>query len=490
MADETKRTMKREYLDYRHPAFEAQASRYRLWDDLSNGGEAVEGNAAYLTRHPFEPESQFTIRRERAAYTNYAAPIVTVFSSALLRKAPSRTLPPSLEALVPDVDRLGTSADVFFGDRVRRAAANGVSFVLVDMPPAPEGGSTVAADKAARRRPYFVPLNWDEVINWGLDSDGQLAWCVVKEATFRDAEPWTPRKCITRYRLWTRTTWEVWEVPEDKDSAGSLVGEGKHDLGMVPIVPFVFERKHPMVGNSSIRGVASLLLRVYRRENERDKMLFDCAVPLFFAKGFDTKDLDSFVRSSSNGITSTMPDADIKYVEPDGKAFGSLREAIQDDMRAIREVALRQIRPDSKAVESGDSKRIDNQQLNSALSRFSLTCGASETLCWQLADKWLRNSGEGVEVVYTNDFDIDQLSGDLVRSLLEVRKSRDISRETLWKSLERIEVLPDDFDPEEEAARLEEEARQGGMEGADLFGGAFKDAVRPPANTGKGGAAQ
>lgn len=478
--------MKKAELDLRHPAHTAQAQRYKLWGDLYAGGEAVEQNPAYLTRHPFEPESQFKIRQERAAYTNYAEAIVTVFSSALMRKPPQRTLPAALADLLPNVDRIGTAADVFFGDRVRVAAAEGISFVLVDMPPAPEGGTTVAQDKQAGRRPYFVPLRADEVINWGLGDDGELAWVVVREETYSEAKPWTTRARLLRYRLWTSTMFEVWEVGEDGKSEATMVSSGNHELGMVPVVPFMYERKAPMVGNSALRGVASLCLRVYRRENERDKMLFDCAVPLFFAKGFDTKDLDAFVRSSSNGITSTMPDADIKYVEPDGKSFASLREAISDDMKAIREVALRQVRPDSKAIESGYSKRIDNQQLNSALVRFALSSCAAEQRCWMLAEKWLRGAGDAVEVTYNTDFDVDALSGDLVRSLLEVRKNRDISRETLWKSLARLEVLPEDFDPEIEAALLEDEERQtqATMQGADLFGNALGNAVTPPANTG------
>lgn len=56
-------------------------------------------------------------------------------------------------------------------------------------------------------------------------------------------------------------------------------GERRHGLGAVPLMPFLFEPTSPMTGLPATDNVLSLLLRIYRRGWELDKMLFDLASP-------------------------------------------------------------------------------------------------------------------------------------------------------------------------------------------------------------------
>jgi hypothetical protein len=340
------------------------------------------------------------------------------------------------------------------------------------MPQAPEGRKTsVEEDKALGRRPYFVDIDARDVIDWGV-KDGALQWAVIHSIVETENTPFGNRKEVDRYTLWTRDSWEVYDAGED-GSGSVLVESGVNPLGEVPLVGFFFERDRFFIGNSAIDDVASLCLRVYMRDSERDMSLFNSALAILFAKGFSEEDLTFFLASSSNGIRSSSTDADLKYVEPEGRSFSAVREAILDDERTIREVALRQVRPDSKQIESADAKRIDNGQLNSQLARFSNEMSRGEAKCWELAARWMGIRNAEIEVAYNDDFDEDVISGDLLRAFTELRRSGDLSRETLFGLLKEWEVLPPDFDPEEESAKLENEARQGQTAvgiGTDLTG--------------------
>ena len=46
----------------------------------------------------------------------------------------------------------------------------------------------------------------------------------------------------------------------------------------MPLVPFLFEPTSPMTGLPATDDVLSLILRIYRRDSELDKMLFDLSL--------------------------------------------------------------------------------------------------------------------------------------------------------------------------------------------------------------------
>lgn len=447
-------------LEKEHPSYVKAAPRYKRWRDLYVGGESVE-KGEYLVQHPYETEKQFKIRKDRAAYRNYAAPIVDVFTASLWRAEPVREFEGSaLEPIMADVDRGGNATDDFFFGVASQAAAVGQCFVMVDMPPVPDGvRTTVEQDRALGRRPYFVRINAEDVIDWGFDEQGALAWAVVREKVVEADEAFGERKEVKQYRLLAKDKWEVWRQNEKGDAV--KFAEGSNGLGVVPLVRIAFsECGTPMVGTSCLDDVTSLCLRVYRRDSELDKSLFDGAVALFVATGAQPEELEAFVKSSSNGLCISNPEARVSYVEPEGRSFDALRQAIADDERAIREIALRQVRPDSRVGESAEAKKLDNTQLNSQLARFSQAVEAGEKECWRLAAKWLGVADADPKVEYSRDFDEEEISGDLLRAFSELRRNGDISRDTLFDLLKRWEVLPPEFDPKEEEAKLEDEARK------------------------------
>ena len=485
-------------LESKHPDFEKQEEKYELWRDLYEGGDNIEKQAqsalvsidttdtkrvnTYLPQHAYESDAQYEIRKDRATYRNFAKPVTGVFLSAVWRKAPKRDpFPESLKVFLDDVDMQGKGADEFFKEQDKQAAARGVRFILVDSTKKPEGAEvkTEADTKALGLRPYFVYVDALSLIDWGFkrnETTGayELDYIVILETKDEAQGAFRQHNRVKRYRLWNRTGWELWEnvestVDKKQITKPGLIEKGLHSLGVVPIVPIYFGVKTEMVGQSCFAEVDSLMKRIFCRDSELDKSLFDAAVPLLVTIGLTSDDIDSFVRASSNGLNIPEPEGDAKYVEPTGVAFGATRQAILDDERSIREIVLRIMRPDSKMAESAEAKRLDRQQLDNQLSNFATNCQNAEKQCWELALKWLGASGD-IEIQYNQDFDIEAMSADIVKIFQELRVSKDLSRETLWKILERAEVLPPGFDPEEEAEKIEEDALRESRNNTNLAG--------------------
>ena len=106
-------------------------------------------------------------------------------------------------------------------------------------------------------------------------------------------------------------------------------------------MPFFFRKEAPMVGVSPLREVAGLLKRIYRRDSELDKALFDSAVEIAVFNGFTKEDLDTFIISGTNGLRSDQADASMEYVAPTGRAFSALSAAINEDELRVKEISLR-----------------------------------------------------------------------------------------------------------------------------------------------------
>jgi hypothetical protein len=472
-------------LDLTHPDYEIQAPLYQLWDDLFQGGKQMESKdkaKQYLPRHPYEITKQYEIRLSRATYRNLAAPIVEVFSSALSDPPPDREqLPERIADYVSDVDRAGSSANQFMGDVHIKAAARGLHFVLVD---SPRGDAQTRAEAQAQGiRPYFVQVPAWSVLDWSIGEDRMLDWVKIREGVEVSADPFAGHEHQEQYKIWYRDTWEVWVEDEDENGKRTIriIDEGVNPLGVIPLVPFHFQRKSQMVGTSALDDVASLLKRVYMRDSELDKALLDGAVEVPQFIGFTEEELSEFVVSTNNGLRAENAEARMEYAAPTGRVYDALRQAINEDESRIREIALRMVRPESRQVESADSKREDRKQLDSQLARFAANMEHSERLCWKYMAMWLGEREPEIEVTYNKDFSAEEVGQDLMRAFIDLRRIPDLSRETFWKMLNRWGYLPEDFDPVEEQQRLEAENRTAGRLGGNLL------TTRQSVQTGPGG---
>lgn len=456
----------------KHVLYATTREKRNLALDLYNGGACVEKRTALLIRHPFETDAQYNIRKERATYRNFAAPIVDVFGSFVCEGREARTLPKALEPMQTDIDRLHSNASTFFDEAVRMAAAGGVRFVLVDMES--PAGDTISEDKRAGRRlvPYFVDIDANDVWDWGIDAHG-LAWVVIHSTEAVGSAAFEQPQVVDVLTVWTRQTWQKFKGPartltvSDQALANifstGMMADGEpepHPCEAVPLVPFQFEPTSPMTGNPATDDVLSLVLGVYRRYSELDKMLFDCAVPLMIVNGIDEKQGGEFVRASSNMLVSSEKDGiTATYAEPSGTSFAAQTTFLMSDIQQIRGIALRMVRPDSAVGESAEAKKLDNRQLDTQLAKFARRCASAEKRCWQLAAKWLELKVSDDEIItpYNEDYDDNTINKLDKTFVLELARLNMISKATALVQLKKLGTLPEDFEPDEEQTKIAQE---------------------------------
>jgi hypothetical protein len=98
-----------------------------------------------------------------------------------------------------------------------------------------------------------------------------------------------------------------------------------------------------------------------------------------------------------------------------------------------------------------------------------------------LAAAWMNTEGAEIEVTYDKDFNTEEISQDLMSAFIDIRRNRDLSRQTLWAMLREWGYLPEDFDEQEEEQRIEAENRTAGRLGGNLL------TTRQSGQTGPGG---
>jgi hypothetical protein len=359
--------------------------------------------------------------------------------------------------------------------------------VLVDKPPTPKDvdgnpmqSMNIREQKQHRFFPFFVSIRAEDLISWQINPDDHQFDFVVFQATGTEFEdgPFSTEVSVKILTVWTRQKWQ--RLKSSNGGEFAETGSGKNVLGMVPLVPFFYE-KHPAlknIGISAIDDVSTLLVSLYNLDSERREYCSDCALPVSILSGVTEEEASDAYKASDALWCFKDSNAGLEIKEPSGASYNSLSTEAQNVLNSIREISLRQTKPLGAQVESAESKRLDSVQLSSQLAEFARSAAASERRCWEIAGRLAgvdESKLEAIEIKYNEKFDPDVLREQLTEDYKSLRENGDLSRETLWRQLGMT-----DEQIEEEKARLaaekEEDAR--GMTGlAGAGGGSLVDAI-------------
>lgn len=237
-----------------HPEYDASIGDYTKHWALYQGGKSVE-QGGELVQHPHESPKQFEVRKRRATYKNYCAPVVDLFATSVTDgvkrsglEKDGKPVNDTVARIMKDCDRSGKEPDAFFKEAATFGAARGAHFVVVDMP-AGDGTAKTAKDaKSQGLFPYLVHVPAVDLISWGFGGDGKLNYVVIKTEAKGSEGPFKPFTSKTVITLWTREGWSRYS--KGNKGAYTLDDNGKHHLGEVPVVPFLYEPVTAMTGKT------------------------------------------------------------------------------------------------------------------------------------------------------------------------------------------------------------------------------------------------
>ena len=397
----------------------------------------------YLPQEERESDLSYDSRLSRSVLSPYFIRIERMLAGMLIRKPVQINDTPDVirEALF-DIDLGGNDISIFTYELCRKLLRYGHCGCLVDAP----------SLETEEGRPYWSIYTPRDIIGWrtekkeGRDELVQLRLAeqvLVNDGLYGVKE-------VQQIRVLTPGGFEIHRKSKEK-SDWVIEEEGTTSLDYIPFSIAYANKVGYMESRPPMLDIAELNLKHYQIMSDYDNILHISAVPMLSIFGMPPSDSEI---SAGPGEAFAMPaEARIEYIEPGGSSFTAQQDRLKEIASQINELGLAAILGQKIAAETASSKAIDRSQSDATLLYIAQQVQ-------DLIDNSLRFHADylGVESgsCYVNrDFLATRLDPQEIGSLLQLYTAGTISKETLLKMLSQGEVLPDEFDIEEELEATE-----------------------------------
>lgn len=419
---------------------------------LVEGTEAMRAKGkAYLPIFPAEEELAWQARRDQTVLFPAYREAIDLAVGLIFRKTVAGDVPEMAKPWLEDVDRQGT-AITQFAEAVLRDAFNGVSYIVADYPKVAPG-LTLAQEHAMGARPYLVHVKCGQVLGWRTQVvNGQhiLTQFRYKEAV-TEADGAFGEKTTERIRVLEPGMVTVWVKHPTKDEwAIDLDASGAVTLQEVPVVAVYTGKTGFMAGEPPMLDLAWKNVEHWQSASDQRAILHVARVPIL--KVIGVSDPGTF-KISPDSLLTLPPGADAAWIEHGGKAIEAGAkdlETIEAQMRVMAGKIL-----DQSVQKTAYQAGVESTQAMSRVQAWALGIHAALNAAWALCGKWIKQD-LGTLTVNT-DVDLSKPDAQMLAEIRNAVAAGLLTKETYLKVLQASETMPEDFDPQDEIARLGEE---------------------------------
>lgn len=451
-------------IDSTSAAYNDMSGNWPLIKALMGGTLQMRANGkTYLPQWPNESTDSYRARLATATLYPAFKRTAKVLASKPFSKALtlSDNVPARIVPWLDDADLQGRNLQAFLFEVMKDCVSYGISGVLVDYPKA-QGISTVADEKMAGVRPYFVHYPPGTVIGWrserinGVETLTQLR---LKETILEPSGEFG-EEIIEQIRVLTPGAWQIWRKVKFKD--WTLYDEGTTTLNQIPFVPFYGDRTGFMTGESPLVELAYQNVEHYQSSSDQQTILHVARVPILTIIGAND---ETEITIGAASAAKLPIGSDLKFVEHSGAAISAGRQALLDLEERMRQTGaeLLVMKPgQATATEIYSDDEANKCDLQRITENFE---DAVDQLLQYMAD-WV-GEPEGGNVSLFKDFGAATLSDASAQLLLTANQSGKISDQTLVNEYKRRGILAADTDFETEQERIAEQGPALGTIGAE-----------------------
>lgn len=402
-----------------HPQYTKMAREYQFLEESYKGGRNYVNAGGNLFQHGFEDAESFGNRKVRAYFYNYCAPIVNAYNSFIYRQEIQRGFS-GLEGnalfteFKENCDKRGTSYEDFFPALSKWASVSGLRFLLVDKPA--ETAETMKDEIDKKLYPYFVHLDPQNVLDWGLDAFGNLKWIKIQEGTADgDSFDSGAGEKITRIRVWYADRWELYEVSEkDGKKTTTKTGGGTHPVGEVPVIPVVHVSEEPMCGFSLLNDIAYVNRALFNWCSLLDEILYRQTFSQLVMPEDPAKPITDVALGTEKGLTYPMnAPHPPEFISPDASQATVIMDQIQRGVEEIYRLATLRGAIGVEEQSSGVARSYDFMITNNTLSDKARNMESVEMRALRMWAKWQGIDDPQVSVQYPKEFEISTLSEEI-----------------------------------------------------------------------------
>ena len=467
------------------------------WDTVAAflaGAKAMRAaEKTYLPQFPGESDADYKYRNQTAKFTNIFRDIAENLASKPFTKEVGLTKPEDFqqfEGIVEDVDGAGNHLNVFAADTFFRGITQSVDWIFVDHP-AMRDGATLADERRMGARPYWVHIPATDMLavySAMVGSKEVIHYARIREA-FVELNG-VEEVAVEQVRVLVRdpiydedaasivdygpARFEVWRQAEESGRRKpgqatkmiwTKVEEGPISIGEIALVPFITGRRHGLSWRFDpvLRDVADLQIEHYQRETNLKFAETMTAYPMLAGNGvMPAIGADGKPQPINRGPNAVLyggvhdgAAGTWEVIEPTATSLEFLAKQIDTIEKQMREIGRLPLTGGTAGL-TQVAAAFGSQKASSAVQMWALGLKDALERAFQFTAKWMAEPA-GPEVSVHTDFAVEFGGENDFSDLNTARKNGEISRETYWRELKRRGKLSADFDPDAEAAALEEE---------------------------------
>lgn len=467
-------------------AYTRMLPRWKMMDALLGGTETMRRSREYLPQYDNESNKNYEARLERATLLNMTEQTLDTLAGKPFREAVvlGDDAPEVFEEYAEDIDMQGNNLQAFCRTWFREGWAKGFSHVLVDHPTPEErvddAGNvvprTLADDRDEGMRPYWVHIKPECLIAaYSMVVHGKevLTHVRIRETTV-EKSGWEEVE-VERIRVLEPGLWQLWKLVDEKKDEWAIDSEGTTTLDYIPLVTFYAgKRVGLMECKPPLADLAYLNVEHWQSKSDQRNVLTVSRFPILAAAGVPAD--QKVTIGPNNFLTTDDVQGKWYYVEHTGAAIAAGQtdlESLEDQMATYGAEYMRK-RPGD---ETATGRALDSAESSSYLAATVRDFQDCVELAMQYTADWIGQE-DGGSVQINDDVDLSEADAAELDTLNKARAARDISRKTYLDELQKRSILSDDFDEEQDAEFLAEEAKDAL---GDMFGGG-QGTQTPPGN--------
>lgn len=390
-----------------------------------------------------ENKARYKAYLMRAVFYNVTRRTVLAMIGQVFGKDPTKKLPTTLKMLDKNASGTGTSLDQLAQMSLGQNIAYARTGVFVDFPET-NGAVSQEQTETGQIRPTMYVYSPMEIINWRVTEDGadeKLSLVVLIEG-YPVSDDGFEVKNSAQFRVLKldkegNYIQEIWKEPKPSSWDGySVPRRGNFQLNKTikptgpdgaPIksIPFWF------IGSSNndinpdkpnMYDMASINMAHYRNSADYEEACYMVGQPTVVAVGLTedwvNKVLGGKLTFGSRGGIPLPADADAKLLQAEERTM--LKEAMDTKERQLTALGAKLVEQKTVQRTATESKQ-DGASQNSVLKSCTMNVSTAFTAALRYAS-WLMGGvpdDETIEYTLNTDFDIDELTPDLLRLVIE-----------------------------------------------------------------------
>jgi hypothetical protein len=411
-------------------------------------------SASNIFRHPREHPDDFNERAKRLYYHNYCYPLVDFFTTFIFTETIQRDGESNrdwYDGFITDVNKKGEDITQFMMQVSDDMQIFGMSYILVDAPPAPPEGMTEAQQKEQGIRPYWVLVRPTEVLDWATDSFDQFTYLKRVEFQTRISGGFSKRN-IERYSEWSQDEIRVSEVDITNPDEPVLLFTGqiiKNEMGKVPfnVARYKRSKTDKFMGISFLNDIAFISREVMNLTSLLQEFLYrQCFNILAMESDPNVPEIEQMQGeiSTANMLKYAQGTKEPKYITPPVQPAKFLQDERSANVMSMYKIAAQDTINDlfNGQKSSGFSKSQSFQNTVPKIATRAETLQQCEMQLMKLTFEYMGKEWDGT-IKYKDHYQITNLT-DALSQLSTLFKDLQINSKTFAEM--QMKRMIDEFD--------------------------------------------